>query len=72
MGEVVPLATGSTVLTDVRGEARAFRATWHPREDVLVVSIWRGEACVGAVRLSPTDAAALVGTVAAGLGRRTA
>lgn len=72
MGEVVPLQTGSSVLPDVRGETRSLRATWHDREDVLVVSVWRGGVCVGSVRLTPPDAAALLGTVAAGLGRRTA
>lgn len=72
MGEVIalPLA-GTAALPDVRGQHRALQVSWHERDDVFVVSIWKAGVCGGTVRLSPEDAAALVGTLAQGLaGRR--
>lgn len=71
MGEVVvlPLA-GAAALPDVRGEHRALQVSWHPTDDVFVVSVWRFGRCVATVRLAPKDAAALVGTLAEGLAQR--
>ncbi|MCU1432512.1 MAG: hypothetical protein JWP95_1617 [Actinotalea sp.] len=75
MGDVValPLAssrTAAAVLPDARGEHRALQVTWHTSDDVVVLSMWRGGQCSGTVRLSPEDAAALIGTLAEGLARR--
>lgn len=71
MGEVVALPLlGATVLPDVRGQRRALQVTWHEQDDVVVVSVWRAGQCTASVRLSPEDAAALIGALADGLGRR--
>lgn len=68
MGDVIALPLpGALSLPDVRGEHRALQVTWHDRAGVLVVSVWRGGACVASARLAPTEAAALVGAVAEGL-----
>ena len=71
MGEVIalPLA-GTTALPDVRGEHRALQVSWHERDDVFVVSIWRAGTCSATVRLAPGDAAELIGALADGLARR--
>ena len=71
MGEVIalPLA-GTTALPDVRGEHRALQVSWHERDDVFVVSVWRAGTCSATVRLAPRDAAVLIGALADGLAQR--
>lgn len=39
---------------DERGQA--LRVTWHAEPEVVVLSIWRADECVGTVRLRPRDA----------------
>ena len=71
MGELIALPLAATaVLPDARGEHRALQVTWHERDEVFVLSMWRGGQCSGTVRLEPEDAAALIGTLAEGLARR--
>lgn len=71
MGDVIALPQApTTALPDVRGDHRALQATWHERDDVFVMSLWRGGTCTGTVRLSPADAAELVATLAHGLAAR--
>jgi hypothetical protein len=38
---------------DDRGQA--LRVTWHAEAEVVVLSIWRADVCVGTVRLGPED-----------------
>ena len=38
---------------DDRGQA--LRVTWHAEAEVVVLSIWRADVCVGMVRLGPDD-----------------
>ena len=52
---------------DARGDNRAVRVSPHPRENVVNLSVWRDELCVGTVRLQPSDAAALVAGLTEGL-----
>jgi hypothetical protein len=52
---------------DVRGDGRAVRVSTHDDEGLIVVSIWRGDLCVGTARLLPDEAAALVGGLTDGL-----
>lgn len=68
MGDVVafPLG-GAAALPDVRGEHRALQVSWHDKDRVFVVSTWRLGQCVATVRLAPSEAAALIGTLADGL-----
>lgn len=71
MGEVIALPLpGTTVLPDVRGECRALQVTWHERDDVFVVSVWRSGQCVASARLTPANAAVLISALGDGLARR--
>ncbi len=38
------------------GRGGALRATWHDDAGLVVLSVWRGAACVGTVRLTPDEA----------------
>ena len=52
---------------DLRGEGRAVRVSTHAQAGLLNLSIWRGDTCVGTVRLLPEDAATLVSGLTDGL-----
>jgi hypothetical protein len=45
---------------DARGSERAVRVSPHPDENVVNLSVWRDDLCVGTVRLSPDEVSALV------------
>jgi hypothetical protein len=55
------------VLSDCRSRSRALRASWHHEAGLLVLSVWRDDACVGTARLSPQEAAHLAEVIVAGL-----
>jgi hypothetical protein len=66
MREVVPRSPPRRELfVDERGGG--LRVSWHPADDLVVVSLWKSrpgtagveDVCVGTVRLPPTDAARL-------------
>ena len=44
-----------------RGRNRAIRVSPHADEQLLSVSLWRNDRCVGSVHLAPAEVAALVG-----------
>ena len=72
MGDVIALPLpGAVALPDVRGEHRAMQVTWHERDNVFVVSMWRSGCCVASVHLAPAEAAALIGALADGLSGRS-
>ena len=52
---------------DARGDSRAVRVSTHTRENVVNLSVWRDEICVGTVRLRPAEAASLVVGLSDGL-----
>ena len=52
---------------DARGDSRAVRVSAHTRENVVNLSVWRDEICVGTVRLRPAEAASLVAGLSDGL-----
>ena len=64
---VVPLPPRGEWFGDARDGSRALRVSWHAEVGAVVLSTWREDGCVGTVRLTPTEAARLVGTLAAGL-----
>ena len=64
---VVPLPPRGEWLSDARDGDRALRVSWHAELGCVVLSSWRGEGCVGTVRLAPAEAARLVGVLAEGL-----
>jgi hypothetical protein len=51
---------------DERGTG--LRVTWHPERDLVVLSVWQGEGCVGTFRMSVQDVPRLSGLLAAALG----
>jgi hypothetical protein len=57
---------------DARGDSRAVRVSPHPRENVVNLSVWRDDVCVGTVRLLPAEAATLVAGLTDGLARLAA
>ena len=57
MGEVHRLPLRQLVLVDERGAG--LRATWHAEHELVVLSIWRGDACVATFRLPIADVSAL-------------
>jgi hypothetical protein len=52
---------------DARGESRAVRVSPHVRENVVNLSVWRDDICVGTVRLVPAEVTALVTGLTDGL-----
>lgn len=58
MGEIVALpARRREWFVDARG--RSLRMTWHEDAQVLVVSIWQLDRCIGTFHLAASDAARL-------------
>jgi hypothetical protein len=53
---------------DERGAA--LRVTWHPERDLVVLSVWQGDSCVGTFRMPVQDVPRLSGLLAAALGDR--
>jgi hypothetical protein len=51
---------------DERGAA--LRVTWHPERDLVVLSVWQGDRCVGTFRMPVQDVPRLSGLLAAALG----
>jgi hypothetical protein len=60
------LPTRRDVFIDQRGAA--LRATWHPEQDVVVLSVWHHDRCVGTFRMPIQDVPRLSGLLAAMLG----
>ena len=50
---------------DERGTG--LRVTWHPERDLVVLSVWQGDSCVGTFRMSVQDVPRLSGLLAAAL-----
>jgi hypothetical protein len=67
LAEVLTLPAHGEVLPDARGGGRWLRVTWHHEVDVVVLSQWREDTCVGTVRLARSDVPLLVQTLVEGL-----
>jgi hypothetical protein len=52
---------------DARGTNRAVRVSAHAQENVVNLSLWRDDLCVGTVRLLPHEVASLVTGLTDGL-----
>ena len=71
---VLPFQPRARWAWDARGSERAVRVSPHPDENVVNLSVWRDDLCVGTVRLLPDEVSALVAGLTDGLvelGRRT-
>jgi hypothetical protein len=55
------------VFLDARGDARALRVSWHRDVGVVVLSLWRGQVCVGTFRLAMDEVPVLIEALRAGL-----
>jgi hypothetical protein len=64
---VLPFPSRAHWAWDARGHDRAVRVTPHPQENVVNLSVWRDDLCVGTVRLQPDDVAVLVAGLTDGL-----
>jgi hypothetical protein len=51
---------------DERGTG--LRVTWHPERDLVVLSVWQDDRCVGTFRMSVQDVPRLSGLLVAALG----
>ena len=67
MTTVVRLPSAGRWAWDARGDRRAVRVSPHVEENVVNLSVWRDDICVGTVRLQPSVAAALVEGLTDGL-----
>ena len=50
---VLPALGG--LFDDVRHDGHALRVSYHPEQQLCVVSIWRGDQCAAAVRLDRAE-----------------
>ena len=66
MGNLRGLPTRRDVFIDQRGVG--LRVTWHPEQDVVVLSVWHEDRCAGSFRLPVQDVPRLSGLLAATLG----
>jgi hypothetical protein len=60
------LSARRDMFLDERGTG--LRVTWHPERDLVVLSVWQGDSCVGTFRMSVQDIPRLSGLLAAALG----
>ena len=51
---------------DERGTG--LRVTWHPERDLVVLSVWQGDRCIGTFRMLVQDVPRLSGLLATALG----
>ena len=51
-------------------ERADLRVTWHEDDDMFVLSLWHGDACVGTAPLDARDAAEVASFVVSQLGER--
>jgi hypothetical protein len=57
---VTPLPWRGGVQADLRNDGRALRVAPHPQQDLVSLSMWRGDACIATHQMSATDVAELV------------
>ena len=64
---VVPFPADKWTWESARGLSRAVRVSPHTDAGLLTISFWRDDRCAGTVRLTPAEAASLVGRLTAAL-----
>ena len=60
------LSARRDMFLDERGAG--LRVTWHPERDLVVLSVWHDESCVGTFRMPVQDVPRLSGLLAAAIG----
>ena len=66
MDDTPPPSARRDLFLDERGAG--LRVTWHPERDLVVLSVWQGDRCVGTFRMPVQDVPRLSGLLAAALG----
>jgi len=64
---VVPFPTDGDVFLDARGSERCLRVSWHHDRGLAVVSLWRGDTCVGTLQLTREEVPRVIAALANGL-----
>ncbi len=67
MKAVRPLPAAGSVFFDARGDSRALRVSWHSESEMVVLSLWRDNVCVGSFRLAVDEVPDLIELLRAGL-----
>jgi hypothetical protein len=68
--QAVPMpdsSSGRWTWEAARGSTRAVRVSPHAPSGLVTVSLWRDDRCVGSLRLSPVEVAALAGRLTGAL-----
>ena len=64
---VVPLPSSGDVFVDAGNPEKALRVSWHHDVALVVLSLWRGDTCIGTLRLAPDEVPRLLATLSQGL-----
>ncbi|HEX5018717.1 MAG TPA: hypothetical protein VFX15_14160 [Actinomycetes bacterium] len=67
MGRVSPIPQQGAVFYDPRDEGRFLRVSYHPEQQLFVLSWWRDSTCLGTFQLDPVEAPRLIHAIASGL-----
>ncbi|MGK5444470.1 hypothetical protein ACSNN7_21980 [Micromonospora sp. URMC 105] len=65
MGEVLPMPGFGDLFTDLRGDERTMRVSYHPERGAVVLSLWSGAVCRGSFRLATDEVSRLRALLAA-------
>jgi hypothetical protein len=61
------LSPSSEVFLDARGAERALKVTWHHEVGIVVLSLWRGDRCVGTLQLAADEVPGAIAALSQGL-----
>jgi hypothetical protein len=67
MATARPLPATGEIFLDARGDDRALRVSWHYDRDLVVLSLWRENACTGSFRLTVDEVPELIAMLRWGL-----
>jgi hypothetical protein len=67
MATARPLPASGEIFLDARGDDRALRVSWHYDTDLVVLSLWRENVCVGSFRLTVDEVPELIELLRSGL-----
>jgi len=67
MAGIVALPVRGDVFLDARDQGRALRLSWHHGADLVVLSLWRDDTCVGTFQLGKDDVPAMIDALVQGL-----
>lgn len=70
MGQMAALVEDGLMLADAQRAGRALRVTWHHERDVVVLSLWQAESCIGSFRLETAGVPTLVAALVQGLAQQ--